>query len=132
MDSPVSGQPSGTPEGAPAPRPAAEPAPTELSLRVRTAPKLWPFLGAGFLLAAIVALVVAWFSHEANVKAAAGDPVEFTFGSVFGFFLVIFGIIGLCAGALAFLVTDRIGRRREHTVRVVAQGLRDEDSTPNA
>jgi|GEM_PF-858966 len=129
MESPVSG-PSGVPDDA-RPAPAAPPA-ERLQWHVRTAPKLWPFLGAGFLASAIVALVVAWFSHEATVKAAEGGPVEFGFGAVFGFFLVIFGIVGVCAGALAFLLTDRLGRRRERTVLVVAQAVPDEDQTPNA
>jgi MFS family permease len=106
-----------TPTGAPAP------GPREVQLELRTAPKLWPFLGAGIVAAAVVALIVAWFGHEANVEAAAatGETVEFSFGALLGFFFVIFAIVGACVGALAFLLVDRIGRRRAHTVTVMAE-----------
>lgn len=118
MTSPASGPHPETPASGP----------TTVNLRVRTAPKIFPFLGAGFVLAALVALVTAWFSHAALVEAAAGGPVEFSFLAVFGFFLVTFGVVGVGVGALAFLLTDRLGRRRERTVQVVMEALNDSTS----
>lgn len=99
---------------------------TEVDFEVRTAPKLWPFLGSGFVLGAVVALIVAWFSHAANVEAAAGGPVEFSFGAVFGFFLILFGIVGVGVGALAFLLMDRMGRRNARVVHAVAEPVTDQ------
>lgn len=122
MDSPAEQTPSGAPT----------PGPREVQFELRTAPKLWPFLGAGIVLGAVVALIVSWFSHEANVNAAAGGPVEFTFGAVFGFFLVIFGIIGACVGALGFLIADRVGRRQARTVNAVAEPVIDTDEPQEA
>lgn len=101
-------------------------------MRVRTAPKIFPFLGAGFLLAAVVALITAWFSHASLVEAAKGGPVEFSFWAVFGFFLVVFGVVGVGLGALAFLLADRLGRRQERTVSVVMEPVDDSSTTPDA
>lgn len=120
MTSPVSGPHPETPVTGPTP----------VDLRVRTAPKIFPFLGAGFVLAALVALIAAWFSHASLVEAAEGGAVEFSFMAVFGFFLVTFGVVGVGVGALAFLLTDRLGRRREKTVRVLMEPV--DDSTSDA
>lgn len=124
MDTPV--EPTDT--GVPAP------GPREVQFELRTAPKLWPFLGAGVVAAALVALVVAWFSHESNVAAAAanGEAVEFTFGTLLGFFFVIFAIVGAAVGALAFLLMDRLGRKQARTVTVMAEPVTDTEDPQEA
>jgi hypothetical protein len=61
---------------------------------------------------AVLGIVVA------AVTALAGpESAEFTRGSVFGFFAVLFGVVGLLAGAVAALILDRVGiRRAEHLI----------------
>jgi len=94
-------QPS-TPAGSgPAPRRRRE-------VVVRRAPKFVPFMAAGVVLGVLVAAVTA---------LAGPENAEFTRGSVFGFFAVLFGVAGLLAGAVAALVLDRVGiRRAEHLI----------------
>ncbi|MEW1981427.1 hypothetical protein AB0333_10915 [Citricoccus sp. NPDC079358] len=82
------------------------------TLVVRRAPKVQMFLIGGALLGVIVALLVTAFG-EANP--------EFTFGSTFGYFLVIFGILGVGVGAIVWLVLDR--RSKKHTYTVTAQSV---------
>lgn len=77
------------------------------TLVVRRAPKVQVFLIGGALLGVIVALLVTAFG-EANP--------EFTFGSTFGYFLVIFGILGVGVGAIVWLVLDRRSKKRTYTV----------------
>lgn len=107
-----------------------------VSLRVRTAPKFWPFIGAGFVLGAIAALVVTWAGYASAGERAGGTPLEFSFGSTFGFFLVLLGVIGVAVGAIAFLIVDRIGRARAKTISAVEEppgaSFIDGDTTPNA
>ncbi|WP_313823797.1 hypothetical protein [Citricoccus sp.] len=93
----------------------ASPEPDALDRRtlvVRRAPKVQMFLIGGALLGVIVALLVTAVG-EANP--------EFTFGSTFGYFLVIFGVLGVGAGALVWLVLDR--RSKKHTYTVTAQSV---------
>lgn len=80
-------------------------------LVVRRAPKVQVFLLGGALLGVIVALVVALVGQE--------NP-EFTFGSVFGYFVVLFGIIGVGVGGLVWLALDRRSRKRAYTVHARA------------
>lgn len=82
------------------------------TLVVRRAPKVQVFLIGGALLGVIAALVVTAVG-EANP--------EFTFGSTFGYFLVIFGILGVGVGAIVWLVLDR--RSKKHTYTVTAQSV---------
>ena len=92
----------------------ARPAPDALEHRdllVRRAPRVQVFLLGGALLGAIAALAVA---------ATGSDNPEFTFGSTFGYFLVVFGIVGVAVGALVWLVLDRRSRKRAYTVHARA------------
>jgi hypothetical protein len=107
------------PDG-PADDPAATPkrpgpdALEDRELVIRRAPKVQVFLLGGALLGAVVALVATLVGPE--------NP-EFTFGSVFGYFLVIFGIIGVGVGGLVWLALDR--RSRKHTRTVHARAVTD-------
>jgi hypothetical protein len=94
--------------------PAAPDALDHRVLVVRRAPKVQVFLVGGAVLGALVALLVAVFG-EANP--------EFSFGSTLGYFLVIFGIIGVGVGGLVWLVLDR--RSKKHTYRVTAEAVED-------
>ena len=79
----------------------------ERDLVVRRAPKVQVFLIGGALLGVLAALIVS---------LAGPDNPEFTFGSVFGYFVVIFAIIGVGAGGLVWLVLDRRSRKHARTV----------------
>jgi hypothetical protein len=112
-----------TPADAPEDPPAG-PAPDALDHRVlvvRRAPKVQVFLIGGAVLGAIAALLVSVFG-EANP--------EFTFGSTFGYFLVLFGIVGVAVGALVWLVLDR--RSKKRTYRVTAEAVEDYDEADYA
>lgn len=104
------------PDG-PADDPAAtpkRPAPDALEHRdlvIRRAPKVQVFLLGGALLGAVAAFIVTLLGPES---------AEFTFGSVFGYFLVIFGIIGVGVGGLLWLALDRRSRKHTHTVHARA------------
>jgi hypothetical protein len=94
--------------------PAKRPDPDTLEHRelvIRRAPKVQVFLLGGALLGVVAALVVTLVGPQ--------NP-EFTFGSVFGYFLVIFGIIGVGVGGLVWLVLDRRSRKHTHTVHARA------------
>lgn len=103
----------------------------ELDVTVRTAPKIWAFLGSGLVLGAVVALVFTWISHAQLVQESTDGQVEFSFGSAFGFFLVIFGLLGVALGAVVFLLVDRIGRRRSRTVHVTVEPAAEGDEGPS-
>lgn len=81
---------------------------------VSSSPKFWPFVGVG----AAVGILAALFT------ALAGDPgAEFTRGSVFGFFAVVFGLAGVMLGCIGYLAVDAILRR--HTTRARAVPMDD-------
>lgn len=82
--------------------------PVEVS--VSSSPKFWPFVGVG----AAVGILAAMFT------ALAGDPgAEFTRGSVFGFFAVVFGLAGVLLGCIGFLIVEAVLRRRSTRARAV-------------
>ncbi|WP_417219932.1 hypothetical protein [Arthrobacter sp.] len=86
------------------------PAAGSVEVTVSSSPKFWPFAGAG----AVVGVLAAMFT------ALAGDPGgEFTQGSVFGFFAVVFGLAGALLGCIVFLVVDAILRRRTRRAHAV-------------
>lgn len=81
-----------------------------VEVTVSSSPKFWPFAGAG----AVVGVLAAMFT------ALAGDPGgEFSQGSVFGFFAIVFGLAGAFLGCLVFLIVDTVLRRRTRRARAV-------------
>lgn len=99
---------------------AAEPSPpshTALEHRtlvVRRAPKVQVFLVGGAVLGVLAALIAT---------SLGGENEDFTFGALFGYFVVLFGILGVALGALVWLVADR--RSRKHTYTVTAEVVED-------
>ncbi|MDN5754308.1 MAG: hypothetical protein ACTHWW_04940 [Arthrobacter sp.] len=81
-----------------------------VEVSVSSSPKFWPFVGVG----AFIGVLAAMFT------ALAGDPgAEFTRGSVFGFFAVVFALAGVLLGSIAFLAVDAVLRRRSTRARAV-------------
>lgn len=78
------------------------------ALKVRRAPKYTAFLIAGAVVGIIAALIVA-------VQPSDG---KYTASTVFGFFLVIFAVVGAILGGVVALVIDWVGRRSEARVSV--------------
>lgn len=115
MTLPPDGSPGDPRDGA-----AAEPMPPDAdslerrTLVVRAAPKVQVFLVGGAVLGVIAALIST---------ALGGENDEFSFGSLFGYFVVLFGIAGVALGALVWLVLDR--RSKKHTYTVTAEAVED-------
>ncbi|MEV4900319.1 hypothetical protein AB0K08_03135 [Citricoccus sp. NPDC055426] len=104
---------------------AAEPSPpshTALEHRtlvVRRAPKVQVFLVGGALLGVLAALIST---------ALGGENEDFTFGALFGYFVVLFGILGVALGAVVWLVADRRSKKRTYTVTAeVVEDYEDAD-----
>ncbi|OMH27760.1 hypothetical protein BKD30_02665 [Tersicoccus phoenicis] len=72
-------------------------------LAVRRAPRFTPFLLGGAVLGFVVAGVLVFARPE--------DP-QYTPAAAFGFFAMIFGVVGVGAGALLVLGLDRRSHRR--------------------
>ena len=83
---------------------------------VRRAPKSVPFLILGGLVGAAVAAVVAY--------GLPGDE-SFDRGSVFGFFLVMFGAGGAILGAVTALLLDRRSVKRQQ--RAIVEAVPDSE-----
>ncbi|GAB2762831.1 hypothetical protein [Sinomonas soli] len=77
--------------------------PSQRHISVRRAPKYVPFLVAGGLLGVIAAAVTSF---------AEPAPQNYTQGSVFGYFMVLFAAGGVLLGGLAALILDRVSLRR--------------------
>lgn len=75
----------------------------ERAVLVRRAPRFTPFLITGALLGVLAAAVLALTGPE---------NAEFTRGSIFGFFAMIFAIPGLLLAGVAVLVLDRISVKK--------------------
>ncbi|MFD1214206.1 hypothetical protein ACFQ36_19440 [Arthrobacter sp. GCM10027362] len=88
-------------------------------LTVRRAPKFGPFLAAGTVLGVLAAVVVALTGPES---------AEFTRGSIFGFFAVVFGVAGLLLGGIVALVLDRMSVKRAG--HLLAEETVDQPGTP--
>ncbi|WP_066289409.1 hypothetical protein [Arthrobacter sp. B6] len=90
---------------------------------VRRAPKYVPFLILGGLVGVVVAALVAY-----------GLPGDETFdrGSVFGFFMVMFGAGGALLGAVAALLLDRrsVKRQQRAIVEAVPDSEPDDGTAP--
>lgn len=90
---------------------------------VRRAPKYVPFLILGGLVGVAVAAVVAY--------GLPGDE-SFDRGSVFGFFLVMFGAGGAILGAVTALLLDRrsVKRQQRAIVEAVPDSEPDDSAAP--
>lgn len=90
---------------------------------VRRAPKYVPFLILGGLVGVVVAALVAY--------GLPGDE-SFDRGSVFGFFLVMFGAGGALLGAVAALLLDRrsVKRQQRAIVEAVPDSEPDDGTQP--
>ncbi|WP_457963969.1 hypothetical protein M1E17_21095 [Arthrobacter sp. D1-29] len=90
---------------------------------VRRAPRYVPFLILGALVGVAAAAVVAY--------ALPGDA-SFDRGSVFGFFLVMFGAFGAILGAAAALILDRrsVKRQQRAVVEAVPDSEPDDGTQP--
>ena len=87
---------------------------------VRRAPKYVPFLILGGLVGVAAAAAVAY--------GLPGDE-SFDRGSVFGFFLVIFGAGGAILGAVAALLLDRRSLKRQQ--RAIVEAVPDSEPEPD-
>jgi hypothetical protein len=83
--------------------------PSQRQISVRRAPKYVPFLVAGGVLGVIVAAITSY---------AEPAPQNYTQGSVFGYFLVLFAAGGVLLGGLVALVLDRVSLRRSQRATV--------------
>ena len=76
---------------------------------VRRSPRYLRFLLSGAIVGIVVALIL-------TVTFPAND--EFSIGQVFGFLLLLCGVIGMTLGAVVALVFDRVLAKRSHTEQV--------------
>ncbi|HEY8702540.1 MAG TPA: hypothetical protein VIM08_16505 [Arthrobacter sp.] len=83
---------------------------------VRRAPRYVPFLVLGALLGAAAAAVVSY--------GLPGDE-SYDRGSVFGFFLVMFGAAGAILGAAVALLLDRLSVKRQR--RAIVEAVPDSE-----
>ncbi|MEJ1179837.1 hypothetical protein ACLKOZ_18510 [Arthrobacter sp. R4] len=92
-------------------------------ITVRRAPKYVPFLILGGLVGVVVAAVIAY--------GLPGDE-SFDRGSVFGFFLVMFGAGGAILGAVTALLLDRrsVKRQQRAIVEAVPDSEPDDGAAP--
>jgi hypothetical protein len=80
---------------------------TEGSVRVKRSPRYARFMLAGFLVFAVVALILTFaFPENPTYDRAA----------VFGFLLLFFGVVGVAIGAVVALLIDRSSTRKARTV----------------
>ncbi|NUL47481.1 hypothetical protein F7P69_20085 [Cellulosimicrobium funkei] len=115
MTFPPDGSPGDPRDGAAAePSPPAPASLDHRTLVVRRAPKVQVFLVGGAVLGMVAALIAT---------SVGGENEDFTFGALFGYFLVLFGIVGVALGALVWLVLDR--RSKKHTYTVTAEAVED-------
>ena len=75
----------------------------------RRAPKLTAFIATGFLLGVVVAAVI---SYGMPTDPAVGA------GATFGFFAIMFSLVGMAVGAVVGLAVDRAMSSRTATAEV--------------
>ncbi|MDQ0259083.1 hypothetical protein [Sinomonas atrocyanea] len=95
--------------------------PSQRQISVRRAPKYVPFLVAGGLLGAIAAAVTSF---------AEPAPQNYTQGSVFGYFMVLFAAGGVLLGGLTALILDRVSLRRAE--RATLEEVEEPTEAPSA
>ncbi len=96
---------------------SSEQTPERREVTVRRAPRYVPFLVLGGLVGVALAAVVAY--------GLPGDA-SFDKGSVFGFFLVMFGAAGAILGAAAALLLDRLSVKRQQ--RAIVEAVPDSEA----
>lgn len=84
---------------------------------VRRAPKLVAFVATGFLFGVVVAAIVS-FGMPTDPAVGAG--------ATFGFFAIMFSLVGMGAGAVVGLILDR--STRTHTATAEVSRTRHKDS----
>jgi uncharacterized membrane protein YdjX (TVP38/TMEM64 family) len=89
---------------------------TSDSVTVRRAPRYGRFITLGALVGAVVALILTFaFSGQ---PATPELELGFDKGQVFGFLLLLCGVIGAALGAVIALLIDRASLRRARSVTV--------------
>ena len=84
------------------------------TVTVRRAPRYGRFIALGVVVGAIVALILTFtFSGE---PASPELGLDFDRGQVFGFLLLLCGVIGAALGAVVALLIDRSTARRAKSV----------------
>lgn len=81
-----------------------------VEVRLRRAPKFWPFVGMGAALGILVAIVSAFTGPES---------AEFTRNTVAGFLSVYYGIAGVLVGCVTYLIVDRVTSKRDRRTTAV-------------
>jgi len=94
--------------------------------RLRRAPRYGVFIGAGVILAVIVAAILtAIFDGTQDKSVYTG--VVYTWEQVFGFLLLVSVPVGIAAGGVVALVFDRALGRRSREVRVDRETVVEDD-----
>lgn len=78
------------------------------------------FVGTGFMVGVVVAAVV---SYGMPTDPAVGA------GATFGFFAIMFSLVGMAGGAIVGLIADR--RAKSHTATAVVTHTKSSDENPN-
>lgn len=94
------------------PTPADKPS-AEVEVLVYAAPRFWPFVGIGALVGVVVAFISAFTGEES---------ADFTRASVAGFLSVGFAFCGVLLAGIAFLIVDRITRKKARRALAVPMG----------
>ena len=78
------------------------------TLSLRRAPRVSVFLSTGAVIGLIAGLVIG---------VLGSGSVEFTTAQVIGYMAVIFGLLGMALGAVAYVLADRLSVRRARDVQ---------------
>ena len=79
------------------------------NVTIRRAPKLTAFIATGFIFGVVVAAFVSY--------GMPSDPAVGA-GATFGFFALMFALVGMAVGAVVGLIVDRASRSRTATADV--------------
>jgi len=102
-------------------------APTELieesteTVSVRRAPKMLVFLVLGAAVGVLAALIFTYgfgVFDETGAEQSAYSAVSYTSGQVFGFLVLVCGVIGVALGGVVALILERTVGRRTRQVQV--------------
>lgn len=85
--------------------------PEKLDVDVRLSPKFWPFFVGGAIVGLIAALIVT--------VSFQGSTDEFSDQSVFGYFAILFGVVGAGLGSIVYLILDRVLARKSTRLTAV-------------